>query len=105
MEISEKREEPIGKSSGRNMRALVEEVELLRLEGQRTDPLQLVAQIILNYDVRETDRAGPIHEGECYRSIWEPLERDLGHGQLVVIDVEERIDDACHSTVVLTTRG
>ena len=105
MEISEKREELIGKSPGRNMRALAEEVELPRREGQRTDPLQLGAQIILNYNVRETDRAGPIHEGECYGSIWEPPERDLGHGQLVVVDVEERIDDAYHSTVVLTTRG
>ena len=105
MEISEECEELIGKSPGRDLLALSKEIELLWHEGQRTYPLQLGAKIVLNYDVRETDCAGSVHEGKGYWNIWEPPERYLGHGQLVVVDVDERIDDAYHSTVVLTTRG
>ena len=105
MEIREKREELIGKSPGRDLLALSEEIELLWHEGQSTHPLQLGAQIILNHDVRETDCAGSVHEGKGDWNISEPPERYLGHGQLVVVDVDERIDDAYHATVVLTTRG
>ena len=93
MEISEKREELVGKSPGREMLARSKEIELLWHEGQRTYPLQLGAKLILSYDVRETDCAGPVHEGKGYRDIWEPPEGYLSHGQFVVVDVEERIDD------------
>ena len=93
MEISEKGEELVGKSAGGEMLARSKEIELLWHEGQRTYPLQLGAKIILSYDVRETDRAGPVHEGKGHWNIWEPPKCYLSHGQFVVVDVEERIDD------------
>ena len=70
---------------------LAEEFEFRRSEPKGLHVIEFLPQLLLVNESGEGDRSGSVGEGVGYLDVAEMPEGHLGHGELVEVDIEQRL--------------